>query len=128
MLLIFHLCQFWKELKSGRSKRSASHTEDLTSSPYKRRLEATPANKKRAVKRKLPLPSPEPRKKKSSITDRSDKPKRCQSKTSTKKTAGSSNSCTRGKQLNDSEEDTATACGHCGIFFGDKKDKRNAEN
>lgn len=115
-----------QQLKSTRSKRSVQHAEDLTSSPYVARLEATPANKKRAVKRQLPMSSPEPTKK--SVVKRTGPPKSPRPKVSAKNSDRGRDKSTGGKKSSDRGQDVVTACGQCGVIFGDKNDVRSAEN
>lgn len=92
--------------KISNRKRRTTHAADLTSTPYKKVLEATPANKKREARKKLTMSSPSSPKKKRICMNKKKSAKATQKQTLS----------------------VVVACGQCGIEFGDASDQRRAEN
>jgi len=109
-----------EETKTSTRRKRTSQAADLTSTPYKNQLEATPTNKKRQARKKLAMPSPSPANKSKSVK----KPKK-----RTRKQAITKNTTTNEpdeEPMQDCVVDIV-ACHQCGIVFGDAADTRSTE-
>lgn len=99
--------------KSRVRKRTTQAAADLTSTPYKQQLEATPTNRKREARKRLTLPSSKPVNTK----------QKCRKKNPQKNTDSKDKA-----EKHSHEAESVVACHQCGFAFGDVADPLSTEN